>query len=371
MARYQEGFGRRALLGGAAGLGAATLAPGARAQGADFAGKTIEWIIPLAVGGGSDVWARFHQPFLTRNMPGNPTIVIRNLTGGGGINGTNQFHARARPDGLMILGTTGSTQFPYLLGDPRVRYDYSAWAPVMASPTGGAAYIDPRFNVRGPQDYARLKAAQGLRFGSQGPTSLDMVPALAFELLELDVQIVMGMQGRGQGRLAFERGETPIDYQTSSAFISQVMPLVREGRAVPLWSWGMLNEAGEIIRDSNFPQLPSFPEFYEAAVGRKPSGPAWEAWKTLFAAGFGAQKFVTMPKATPAAILDAYRAAFTKTFAEPEYREKRGPVIGEYNEVTGAAADNAYRVATTISPEVRAWCREWLLRRFNHRLNEG
>jgi hypothetical protein len=146
---------------------------------------------------------------------------------------------------------------------------------------------------------------------------------------------------------------------------------VREGKAVPLWSWGMLNEAGEIVRDSNFPNLPSFPEFVEAAMGRKPSGPAWEAWKTLFAAGFGAQKFVVMPRQTPAAILDAYRAAFTKTFAEAEYREKRGPVIGEYNEVTGPACDAAYRVATTISPEVRAWCRDWLLRRFNHRLNEG
>ena len=358
---------RRDMLRGAAGLGAAALLPaGAHAQ--EFAGKTIEWIIPLAVGGGSDVWARFHLPFLQHNLPGGPTIVVRNLTGGGGINGTNQFAARARPDGLMILGTTGSTQFPFLLGDPRVRYDYNAWAPVLASPTGGAAYIEPRYGVRGPGDYAKLKAAQGLRFGSQGPTSLDMVPALAFEILELDVQIVMGMQGRGQGRLAFERGETPIDYQTSSAFISQVMPLVREGKAVPLWSWGVLNDAGEIVRDPNFPELPSFPEFAEAALGRKPSGPAWEAWRTLFAAGFGAQKFVVLPKQTPAAILDAYRNAFARTFADPEYREKRGPVIGEYNEVTGPACDAAYRVATTITPEVRSWCRDWLQRRFNHRL---
>jgi tripartite-type tricarboxylate transporter receptor subunit TctC len=361
---------RRGLLAGAAGLGASALLPGA-ARAQDFAGRTIEWVIPLAVGGGSDVWARFHLPFLQRHMGGNPTIVVRNLTGGGGINGTNQFAARARPDGLMILGTTGSTQFPFLLGDPRVRYDYGAWVPVLASPTGGAAYIDPRYNVRGPQDYARLKAAQGLRFGSQGPTSLDMVPALAFELLEMDVQIVMGMQGRGQGRLAFERGETPIDYQTSSAFISQVQPLIREGRAVALWSWGVLNAQGDIVRDPNFPDLPSFPEFLRAALGREPSGPAWEAWKTLFVAGFGAQKFVVLPRTTPPAIQEAYRAAFRRTLADPEYKEKRGPVIGEYDEVTDEPANRAYQLATTISPEVRQWCRDWLLRRFNHRLNEG
>ena len=105
---------RRAL--GGLGLGLAATGA-ARAQ--DMAGKTIEWIIPFAVGGGSDVWARFHLPLMQKHMAGNPTVVIRNVTGGGSINGANQFAQRTRPDGLTILGTSGSTQSPYLMGDPR------------------------------------------------------------------------------------------------------------------------------------------------------------------------------------------------------------------------------------------------------------
>jgi tripartite-type tricarboxylate transporter receptor subunit TctC len=356
---------RRGVLQGAAAIGAAALLPGA-ARAQDFAGKTVEWVIPFAVAGGSDVWARFHQPFMQKHLAGQPTVVVRNIAGGGGINGSNQFAARAKPDGLMIFGTSGSTQFPFLLGDSRVRYNYADWSPLMASPTGGVLYARPELGVRGPQDYAKLKAATGLRFGSQGPTSLDMVPALAFDLLELNVQIVFGMPGRGAGRMAFERGETPLDYQTSSAFISQVMPLVRDNRAVPLCSWGALNAAGEIVRDPVFPDLPHFAEFYEAALGRKPSGPAWEAWKTLFVAGFAAQKFVVVPKETPAAIQEAYRASFRSTFADPEYKEKRKPVIGEYDEVTDQAAVQAYRAATTIDAATRAWVRDWLKTRFNH-----
>jgi tripartite-type tricarboxylate transporter receptor subunit TctC len=73
-----------------------------------------------------------------------------------------------------------------------------------------------------------------------------------------------------------------------------------------------------------------------------------------------------MPKATPAAVLEAYRAAFRKTLADPEYKEKRGPVIGEYDEATGSACDRAYAAATTMSAETREWCRSWLQRRFNH-----
>jgi hypothetical protein len=133
----------------------------------------------------------------------------------------------------------------------------------------------------------------------------------------------------------------------------------------------VLDAQGEIIRDPNFPELPSFPEFVEAAMGRKPSGPAWEAWRTLFIAGFAAQKFVVVPRQTPAAIQEAYKVAFRRTLADPEYKERRGAVIGDYDEVTDAACDRAYQLATTISPEIRQWCREWLLRRFNHRLTEG
>jgi hypothetical protein len=166
--------------------------------------------------------------------------------------------------------------------------------------------------------------------------------------------------------MAFERNETPIDYQTSSAFISQVMPLVRQNRAVPLFSWGGLNAAGEIVRDPVFPDLPHFAEFLQAATGSAPSGPAWNAWKTLFVAGFAAQKFVVLPKATPANIQETYRAAFRRTLADAEYLDKRAPIIGSYSEVTDEACARAYTAATTIDAETRAWCRDWLKRRFNH-----
>ena len=79
--------GRRGVLALGAGFGAAAVLPGRGARAQDFAGKTIEWIIPLQVGGGSDTWARFHLPFLQRTLPGQPTVVIRNITGGGGITG--------------------------------------------------------------------------------------------------------------------------------------------------------------------------------------------------------------------------------------------------------------------------------------------
>ncbi len=340
----------------AAGLGLIAV-PAAVA--ADFGGKTIEWIIPFSVGGGSDVWARFFAPSLGEHLPGKPTVVVKNAPGGGSITGTNQFQSRARPDGLTILGTSGSTQFPYLLDDPRVKYQYKDWTTVLASPTGGVVYVHPDLGVKSAADIARLKGKE-MKYGSQGATSLDLVPLLAFELLELDVKPVFGMKGRGDGRMAFERGEAAIDYQTTSAYLRNVVPLVKAGKAVPLFSWGVLDDHGQFVRDPTFPDLPHFIEAYEMAYGRKPSGIAFEAFKAFNTAGFAVQKGVFLPKGTPTDIVQAYVKAFDAVVTAPGFKERAGDEIGEYRQSTGAAAQKMLDVALAIDGEAKGWVKKWL-----------
>ncbi len=317
------------------------------AQAADFSGKTIEWIIPFKEGGGSDTWARFNAPFFSRYLPGHPTVIVKNVPGGGSTTGANQFAARARPDGLTLLGTSGSTQFPYLLGDPRVRYEYQDWRIVMATPTGGVVYVAPSLGVGSAAQASQLQGKR-LVYASEGATSLDLVPLLAFRLLGLDVQHVFGFKGRGAGRLAFERGEATIDYQTSPAYLSNVVPLVKEGKAVPLFSWGILDEQGNVVRDPTFPDLPSFPEAYQLATGRPPSGEAYDAYLAFFISGFAAQKMAFLPHGTPDDIVDAFRAAVRHMKDDPDYNAKKSQVLGDYEQVTGEAADALFKKATTV-----------------------
>jgi tripartite-type tricarboxylate transporter receptor subunit TctC len=338
------------------------------ARAADFAGKTIEFVIPFGVGGGSDVWARFFAPLLSERLPGKPTVVVKNVPGGGSITGTNQFHARAKPDGLAILGTSGSTQFPYLLGDPRVKYEYRDWTPVLASPTGGVVYVNPALGARDARDIPKLKG-KDMKYGSQGATSLDLVPLLAFELLGLDVKPVFGM-GRADGRLAFERGEAAIDYQTTAAYVRNVVPLVKGGKAVPLFSWGVLDGKGAFVRDPTFPELPHFIEAYEMAYGKRPSGTAFEAFKAFNTAGFAVQKLIFLPKGTPKDVVDAYVAALAAAVAAPGFKEKAGEEIGEYAQATGAASATMLKVALGIDPAAKAWVKTWLLEKFNAKLGD-
>ncbi len=330
-----------------------------------FAGRTIEYIIPYKEGGGSDTWARFNATFLTRYLPGNPVVVVRNIPGGGSIKGANLYSQRASPDGLMILGTSGSTQLPYLLDDPRVKYTYQDWKVIAAYPNGGVVYCSPELDVSSIADLKNIDEKHRLMYASQGPTSLDIVPMLAFDLLGLDVKTVFGFRGRSAGRLAFERGEVLIDYQTSAGYLRNVLPLVEEGSAIPLWSWGVLDENRKLVRDPSFPDLPHFGEVYEQLTGKPTEGIEWDAWFALMSAGFGGMKLLVVPQETPEAIVEAYQQAFLAMRQDTEYIERKDRAIGLYTQEVGDQAEILFELATQISHEEKEWVKTWLRQRYD------
>jgi tripartite-type tricarboxylate transporter receptor subunit TctC len=344
-------------LAAAAGLG---FSP-SDAKAAGLKGETITWTIPFSEGGGSGRWARFIAPLLQKHL--GATIRLKFVPGGGSTKGANLYASRAKADGLEIFGTSGSTQFPYLLGDKRVKYDYTKWRPLLAYATGGVVYISPKLGAKTAAEL--IKKNPPLKYGSQGATSLDLVPLLAFELLGMNVDAVFGMKGRGPARKSFMTGELQIDYQTSAAYLSQVTPLVKEGSAIPIMTWGALDDDGNLVRDPTFPDLPHFAEVYEQVKGKKPSGPAFDAWKAFFVAGFPAQKFVVVPKETPDAIVKEYQDAIKKMFADPEYEANKGKMIGTYPQVTGKTAEVRFKSAIHVPPAAKTWVREWLTKKYN------
>ncbi len=337
----------------------------------DLSGKTVEWIIPFSETGGSAKWANFYAPLLSEALPGQPTVVVKFMPGAGSTKGANFFQEQKYDDseGTLIFGSSGSTQFPYLLGDPRVKYEYNDWNVVLASGTGGVAYLPP--------DLAETLEEEGVAgltdvdfiYGSQGATRLDLVPLLAWEMLGLNVEPVFGIKGRGDGRLMFERGEANIDYQTSSSFLSGVMPLVEAETAVPWFAFGALDDDGNIVRDPTFPDMPSFKEVCEATAGCETSGPAWEAWKAFFVAGFPAQKMVFLPAGAPQAAIDTYSDAFEAIKARGDFAEISAARLGKYPQMTGAKAKTAMESATKVPAEAKEFVTNWLSERYGVTLN--
>jgi tripartite-type tricarboxylate transporter receptor subunit TctC len=330
----------------------------------NYKGKRIRLIIPFKEGGGTDTWGRFYAENFSRALPGKPIVTVFNVPGGGSVKGANQFQSRARNDGMTLLGASASTQFPYILGDPRVRYDYKTWSIVLATPTGGVVYLKPELGIKQASQLEKLSGKE-LKFGSQGALSMDLVALIAFDMLDLSIKPVFGMKGRGSGRLAFERGETQIDYQTTSAFLKKVKPLVKEGQAVPIMTWGVMDENGNMRRDPTFPELPHFVEVYKQVKGKQPSGLQFESWKSLYLAGFAVQKGIYLPRKVSNDIKATWIVAARQITAAPDFKSKSASVLGVYDQYIGEKAEKFVREATEISQAHKNWILAWLKKQYN------
>lgn len=325
----------------------------------NLSGKTVEWTIPFSESGGSAKWANFFAPLLSEALSGSPTVVVKFMPGAGSTKGANWFQKQKYGDGTVMFGSSGSTQFPYLLDDPRVRYEYKDWIPVMATGTGGVAYLQPELGAKFDGSANKLKSVNFI-YGSQGATRLDLVPLLAWKMLGLKVEPVFGIKGRGDGRLMFERGEANIDYQTSSSYLKGVVPLVNNGKAVPMMTWGSLDSNSNIIRDPTFPDLPTFKEVCEATAGCKTYGAAWDAWKAFFTAGFPVQKIAFLPNRTSKDIVETFVAAFVKVKARPDFPKISTKRLGKYPMFIGADAAAALSRATNVPASAKAYVINWL-----------
>ncbi|WIX32245.1 tripartite tricarboxylate transporter substrate-binding protein [Salinicola sp. JS01] len=355
--------GRRCVLA----LAAALLPLGAQAAETATVPDTLEWTVPFGVGGGTDVWARFMSHWMGEALPSHPTIVIDNVPGGGSITGTNLFYARADADGSQMLVTSASTQYPAMLDDPRVRYDYAKWTPIIAAPTGGVVYAQPGYGKDTDTILAALRESP-TKFAMQTPTGLEMPVLLAFDLLGLKVEPVFGMRSRGEGRLAFERGEAGVDFQTTSAYFSNVAPLVEAGKAVPLFSLGVMNADNVIERDPAFPDLPTFSELYLAQPGHSRDDIAYQVFHKFFASGYALQKLLLVPKDTPPALIKAYRQAAATLPEREDFLTAARNQVGPYTPVVGEVAAKQLDSAMQLSDARRQWVIDWLKSRYGVRV---
>ena len=67
-----------------------------------YRGKVIRIIVGFSAGGGFDTYARAVSRYLGKYIPGNPTIVVENMTGAGSLIAANHVYKVAKPDGLTV-----------------------------------------------------------------------------------------------------------------------------------------------------------------------------------------------------------------------------------------------------------------------------
>ncbi|MEA2985373.1 MAG: hypothetical protein QOD94_1627 [Alphaproteobacteria bacterium] len=332
----------------------------ALANNVDFAGKTVNVIVPYTEGGGTDLYARLFVPYLRKHLPGNPTVVIRNMPGGGSIMGSNHFHKNAKPDGLTIVGTSSSTLVAQLLAGKKREFDVLKWRHFIVSPQGTVAYVTTKTGVNGKDPVADIQTLrkQKLKYGSKQPDAGELRVILAFELLGMNVDTVFGL-ARGEVRQAMMRGEIELNHDTAETYLANGEKMQKDGQIVPLFTLGY-PKGEDIVRDPTFPQLMTASELYEKLNGKAPSGPLYQAYKSFVNLGVASSKGFALPAGTSDEIRDTYVNAMRKTLDDPEFKKASGEEVGDYPQLFGKDADFAIKEAVDLSPETNKWLLEFL-----------
>ncbi len=173
---------------------------------ADFyKGKTIELFVGYSAGGGYDVYARMIARYMGKHIPGNPTIVVKNMPGAGSLAAANHIYNAAPKDGTAF-GTIGrGAPFDPLFGVPEAQFDAAKFTWIGSA--NNEVSVCVAWNTSGVKSIEELRTKE-LIVGGTGPSAdTDQFPRIVNGVLGTKFKIVTGYPGGNDISLAMERGE--------------------------------------------------------------------------------------------------------------------------------------------------------------------
>jgi tripartite-type tricarboxylate transporter receptor subunit TctC len=332
----------QSLIAWAIGLLFLTVAAPVAGQEPYYKGKTIRIIAGFAPGGGVDGEARLLAKFLERHIPGNPSLIVQNMPGAGGMVATNWFEQFAKPDGLVLHYTSTTSINQQVFGMEGAKFDLSHWLFV------GSVFRQPSVALIRPDKLARLTAPDApLKVGVRaGDESWNAIFLWGAESLKWNLAWVAGYPGGGEIRLAFRRGETDI---FGTAAISNLKELVGEGFK-PFVQQGRLTSAGSFQKRPEFPEVPTF----EETLGTKrPTGVPWQAYVSWAGIDSAGRPLYAAPK-TPPEIMKSLRDAFSRLKEDKAFHAELLRTAGEDADLLLAhEGEPILRQLLAVSPAVR------------------
>lgn len=264
----------------------------AGAAHAAYPDRPIRMIVPFAPGGGADVTARVVADTLGKKL-GQP-VIVENKAGAGGLIGAAAV-ARADADGYTLLYTTPGQQMtlPYLM--KTLPYDPADLRPVsQVSMAPSVLVVNKKLGVTSLQqliDLAKKRPGE-LNFVSAG---IGASSHLNGELLQILAGIRLQhipYKGTGDAVKDLVGGNGDIAIDTVGIYTS----FIKDGRLIPLG----------VTTTEELPLLPGVPPMSKTLPGYDASP----------------VNYITVPKATPEAIVQKLSAALQATIAEPDVKQR-------------------------------------------------
>lgn len=270
-----------------------------------YRGKTIRIVVGFSAGGGFDTYSRTIARHLGKHIPGNPTVIVENMTGAGSLIAANHLYKVARPDGLTISNFLGHFVLAQVLGRPGIEFDVRRFEWIgLPVPDSGACALTRASGVTSLEEWQTSKTSVKLGVTSLGDVTYNSAKILK-DVIGLPVHIVSGYKGSADIRLAAESGEI-------AGSCLQWEPIKA--------TWRKALDAGEVVvllqlSATPHPDLPKVP----LAVSLAKTDEA----RLLLQAAIHDPNTITRPYAlppgTPKDRVEITRKAFMATMRDPEF----------------------------------------------------
>jgi len=323
-----------------------------------YKGKTIELVVAGEAGSGTDIVARVVAKHLGKFIPGKPTVIVNNMPGGGATVGANYVYDIAKPDGLTMLYGMGKTAMGSLIRVKGAKFDYTQMIPVMAIPFGAVGYASTKL-IKKPED---ITTASGVIAGASSlPSMVTTYLLLASEVLDFKpAKVITAYRGSGDSRLAFMNGEINYSSETAAGYRKAVVPLVKKGQAIPVWSSGLIDEDGKVIREPALREVPTVEELYRKIYGKNPSGSAWKAYRMITSVVANMSKVILFRKGAEE-YAEIVAKACEEMAQDPGFSKDKEKLARGNPIFLGKQLKNLWQVSINeTKPDVIKWVRNWL-----------
>jgi tripartite-type tricarboxylate transporter receptor subunit TctC len=304
-----------------------------------YKGKTIRVIVGGSAGGGFDIYTRAMARHMGKHIPGNPAMVVENMTGAGTLIAAKYLYGSAKPDGLSFGIFNGALILSGALGNKSIDFDMRELeylgVPVQDSTV---CALRKESGVANMDQWFASKAAMKLGGLSPGNSTSDVARILA-ATLNLPVQLVEGYKGTNEIRLAADAGELH-----GACWAWETLKV----------AWSKAIPAGEVnvvlqVTAKKIADLPSVPMALDLAKGD-------EAKQLLKAGAIDpaaiVRVYVTTPR-TPKDRLQVLRSAFAKTLTDPEFIAEAKRATLDINPLSGEEVKKIVDELFKLTPAMR------------------
>ena len=284
------------------GLQTVTMAVAQTATPAEFfRGKTVNILVGSQPGGGYDLYARVLAEFFGRHIPGQPTVIVQNMPGAGGLRAARNLASVAPKDGTALGMLAQTLPFDTVLGyTPDIDAGAFNWIGRIATNAEVGVTL-ARSGITSIETARNREISIG---GTGGTASSTLAPFLLNKLAGTRFKLIAGYKSNNEVLLAMERGEVEMVGATGiSTIMAKHAAWLRDGTVRLIYQ-------DALTRHPAIPDVPS--------IGELGTGSEEKQILALFAAGSAIGRALVAPPGVPAERVAALRRAMAATLADPE-----------------------------------------------------